>query len=367
LRQKQEKENGQKQTSYRHPTQPPTAVTFTAAKTKKMAVAGGAPSYLAQAPATIHRGVFPFKTRTPYTNTAGREGYFSLPSDPAKQARLPSTFAEFQNQIIINEALLVAGDGYYSWILKAITGGPTILVAGRILSPQEIGTLHINLDMFTVPGNVLYAGELLKRADTIVFNLASGTFTGAAILRQIPPAERKGLKKIEEVPPTFAPPTDLAASITRLRDAGIAAFTDTLRSKPIGFTGAIQFAAAATDATTPFQDRYMGVPLVTPDTVIAGPAMFDVYAARFNWTPVGIANMGAAAAGGRPARAVENTNMGAAAAGGRPARAVENTNMGVAAGTSRSTRIRRAPQRYGQGGGKRKTKNKTKKRKRRTN
>lgn len=251
-------------------------VTFIVADSKEMAAGGGGEGVYAKS------GSFPFKTRTPYANTSGRVGYFSRPSDLAKQD-LTRTFAEFQSQILINETLLTAPDGYYSWILKRMGTGSTLLITGRILSPQEIGTLHINLDMFTTPGQVLYAGELLKRADTIFFNLASGTFVGAEILKKIPLASRRGLKKIEDMSPTFIPDTTLAVTLTRIRDAGIAAFTTAL--KAIGFTGVNQFAEAGADPRTSFQDQIMGTPLVTPESVVANPAVFDYYAARFNWTP----------------------------------------------------------------------------------
>ena len=66
--------------------------------------------------------------------------------------------------------------GVYTWILKKINNIVTF-IASRVISNQELGTLHINLDKLTPTGVVLGAGELLLDINKdIYFNLSSGTF-----------------------------------------------------------------------------------------------------------------------------------------------------------------------------------------------
>jgi hypothetical protein len=86
--------------------------------------------------------------------------------------------------MVINEQLADAEEGLYTWILR---GDEEInnLYAIKTISKQEIGTLHVNLKMYTESvnnGPILAAGELqLIREEKyappfVIFNLLSGTF-----------------------------------------------------------------------------------------------------------------------------------------------------------------------------------------------
>lgn len=65
-----------------------------------------------------------------------------------------------------------AEDGIYTWIIK--DDGKMYL--SKTLGNQEIGSLHVNLDMFSGEANVIAAGELKKEGATVIFNLRSGTY-----------------------------------------------------------------------------------------------------------------------------------------------------------------------------------------------
>ena len=83
----------------------------------------------------------------------------------------------FHDKIKMNDALKGADPGVYTWILKGTT-----LYATKVISQQEIGTLHYILndlteefDKNTAP--IIAAGELMIRPDGhIGFNLLSGTY-----------------------------------------------------------------------------------------------------------------------------------------------------------------------------------------------
>jgi hypothetical protein len=82
----------------------------------------------------------------------------------------------FYKSIQRNMELFDSKSGVYTWILKKIDG-ITAFIASRVISNQELGTLHINLDKLTQNGVVLGAGELLLGVDKdIYFNVSSGTF-----------------------------------------------------------------------------------------------------------------------------------------------------------------------------------------------
>ena len=68
--------------------------------------------------------------------------------------------------------LSTAGDGIYTWIIK--DDGKMYL--SKTLGNQEIGSLHVNLDMYSGETNVIAAGELKKEGSTVTYNLRSGTY-----------------------------------------------------------------------------------------------------------------------------------------------------------------------------------------------
>jgi hypothetical protein len=65
-----------------------------------------------------------------------------------------------------------ADDGIYTWIIK--DDGKMYL--SKTLGNQEIGSLHVNLDMYSGEANVVAAGELKKEGTTVTYNLRSGTY-----------------------------------------------------------------------------------------------------------------------------------------------------------------------------------------------
>jgi hypothetical protein len=85
-------------------------------------------------------------------------------------------------RIRINEKIIDADAGIYTWIIKGIEN--STLYATRIFTKQEIGTLHLDLDrQTTMMGDtrkIIGAGELkVSPGETplIQFNLQSGTYT----------------------------------------------------------------------------------------------------------------------------------------------------------------------------------------------
>jgi hypothetical protein len=90
----------------------------------------------------------------------------------------------FLKRILIDEEIAAAPDGAYTWILKEIPGCGNHLFALRTVIPQEVGTLHNNLNEYTKGGrnNVIIAGELRiykdgKGEKQFGFNKLSGSFT----------------------------------------------------------------------------------------------------------------------------------------------------------------------------------------------
>lgn len=79
-------------------------------------------------------------------------------------------------------------DGIYTWILKARLPGARetrpemskpLFLAAPVTGNQEVGSLHINLDMWLESEDtfhVVAAGELRKSGDAVEFNLKSGTY-----------------------------------------------------------------------------------------------------------------------------------------------------------------------------------------------
>lgn len=82
----------------------------------------------------------------------------------------------FKSTMVTDETWKNAAPGIYTWILK---GG--VFYANKVLTPQEIGSLHFILDFLSnVDGNqsnIEAAGEMIVSDDrSILFNLLSGTY-----------------------------------------------------------------------------------------------------------------------------------------------------------------------------------------------
>jgi len=113
------------------------------------------------------------KRRRATYSTNGKRHRFKMSRNTKKRE---SAIAYFRRKILINENVSRGPDGYYTWLLKDITGAGRILVAGHTRSQQELGTLHKNLDDFSGPGTIVAAGEFVKEEDHILFNLQSGSY-----------------------------------------------------------------------------------------------------------------------------------------------------------------------------------------------
>lgn len=90
----------------------------------------------------------------------------------------------FQKRILIDNEIASESVGVYTWILKDIPGCGQHLFAIRTVIPQELGTLHNNLNEYTKGDkkNVIIAGELRINVDehgekSFEFNRLSGSFT----------------------------------------------------------------------------------------------------------------------------------------------------------------------------------------------
>ena len=82
----------------------------------------------------------------------------------------------FKSTRITDETLSNAAPGIYTWILKKGK-----FYANKVLTPQEIGSLHFILDLLADVdgnrGNIEAAGEMIVSDDrSIIFNLLSGTY-----------------------------------------------------------------------------------------------------------------------------------------------------------------------------------------------
>jgi hypothetical protein len=98
-----------------------------------------------------------------------------------KANKLPDIMNFFSKQIVTNEQLQTAAAGLYTWILRESNN----IYAAKTISKQEIGSLHVNLDMLTSTvdsSNIYAAGELeiireeISAPPTIIFNLLSGSY-----------------------------------------------------------------------------------------------------------------------------------------------------------------------------------------------
>ena len=113
------------------------------------------------------------KRRRATYSTNSRKRRYKISRNAKKTS---SAIAYFKRKILVNENVSRGPDGYYTWLLKDITGAGRILVAGHTRSQQELGTLHKNLDDFSGPGTIVAAGEFVKEEDRILFNLQSGSY-----------------------------------------------------------------------------------------------------------------------------------------------------------------------------------------------
>jgi hypothetical protein len=101
----------------------------------------------------------------------------------------------FKSTRITDETLSNAAPGIYTWILK---GGK--FYANKVLTPQEIGSLHFILDLLADVdgnrGNIEAAGEMIVSDDrSIIFNLLSGTYYKE---NKKSPKSPKDMRELEE-------------------------------------------------------------------------------------------------------------------------------------------------------------------------
>ena len=118
--------------------------------------------------------LFPIKTREKTCTANGRQCLFVKKSDRTPK-NIEKILNYFSKRILLNEQLLEAPPGLYTWILRDSEN----LFAARTISKQEIGTLHINLKELTdeIDNSDIYAaGEFEIDLPVIKFNLSSGTF-----------------------------------------------------------------------------------------------------------------------------------------------------------------------------------------------
>lgn len=109
---------------------------------------------------------------------AGKRRTYRAPKDAAK---IEAAIAHFKTKIYTDENISRGPNGYYTWLLKDLDDGGSVLAAGNTRTNQELGTLHKNLDDFTGRGTVVAAGEFSKEGDNILFNLQSGTYMKRAV------------------------------------------------------------------------------------------------------------------------------------------------------------------------------------------
>lgn len=120
---------------------------------------------------------FPIKTREKTYTKTGNEFLYNKPI----YGKINNISKYFSNRLVTNEQLLEAKPGIYTWILRR-SGN---FYAIKIITKQEIGTLHLNLKLLTDlydPSDIEAAGELEIIIEekyvppTIIFNLLSGTY-----------------------------------------------------------------------------------------------------------------------------------------------------------------------------------------------
>ena len=114
----------------------------------------------------MSRAFFILKTGRSTLDEDGNEYRFIKPYKRAAQDIIDTFKARMLSD------LSSAGDGIYTWIIK--DDGKMYL--SKTLGNQEIGSLHVNLDMYSGEANVIAAGELKKEGPTVTYNLRSGTY-----------------------------------------------------------------------------------------------------------------------------------------------------------------------------------------------
>jgi hypothetical protein len=138
---------------------------------------------------------FATKTRQKGRTENGREFLHSLNADMLENAK-----RFFSERIITNRKLIDAYSGIYTWILRA-SGN---IYAAKIITKQEIGTLHANLDMLTTDidsSPIIAAGEFIKTDDgTFQFNLLSGSYMAKDKFKKV--RGESNSKYLERVLPT---------------------------------------------------------------------------------------------------------------------------------------------------------------------
>jgi hypothetical protein len=116
------------------------------------------------------------KTKPTITENGTEFIYNHNKNNDSKLEKLEKVKQYFKKRIVYNKNLLTAPIGIYTWILRA-SGN---IFASKIITKQEIGTLHKNLDMLTSIDDstpIIAAGEFLKKENgTFYFNLLSGTY-----------------------------------------------------------------------------------------------------------------------------------------------------------------------------------------------
>jgi hypothetical protein len=152
--------------------------------------------------------LFPIKTREKTCTANGRQCLFVKKSDRTPE-NIEKILNYFSKRILLNEQLLEAAPGLYTWILRESEN----LFAARTISKQEIGTLHINLEQLTNNNDntdIYAAGEFEIDLPVIKFNLSSGTFmakkfTNAGKIDLRNAIVEKVEKKLKSISPAIQP------------------------------------------------------------------------------------------------------------------------------------------------------------------
>lgn len=131
-------------------------------------------------PTAVAAGRFIIKTREPAHLLSGNAVTFRFPDGIAPA----DCIKKLQEFYLFDEEVVNVEPGYYTWMLKKFAREDVLrLVAAPVYSTQEVGTLHVNMDLLTTDGTVWIAGELLigenpdDRTKTYTYNILSGTYT----------------------------------------------------------------------------------------------------------------------------------------------------------------------------------------------
>lgn len=141
---------------------------------------------------------FALKTRAAATTSSGNTGLFYFVGSRKPSATCVKYFQEF---VLFDEEVIKADPGIYTWAIKEFDKDKSSrLIAAPVLSKQEVGTLHANLDGLTIPGKILIAGELLIGSDrTFTYNILSGTYSMKLSLKEKNAGMRLFEKKLAEL------------------------------------------------------------------------------------------------------------------------------------------------------------------------